>query len=74
MLHPSPSAINYVWEKFQEVWFTDEAISFSKRVDAVQKSLDHKPFNTETDAHKIFLEKLEMEKKAIKASFPHILF
>ena len=74
MLHPNAVAINYVWEKFQEVWFTDEAVSFSKRIDAVQKSLVHKPFNSETVAHKVFLEKLEKEKNTIKASFPHISF
>lgn len=74
MLHPNPVAINYVWEKFQQVWFTDDAVSFSKRIDAVQKSLEHKPFNPKTDAHKTFLETLEKEKNNIKASFPHISF
>ena len=74
LLHPNSAAINYVWEKFQEVWFTDESIAFSKKIDAVQKSLEHKPFNSETVAYKVFLEKLEKEKNTIKASFPHISF
>lgn len=74
MLHPNPIAINYIWQKFQEVWFTEDAISFSKRIETVQKSLNHKPFNPESEAHKIFLENLVYEKNQIKALFPHISF
>lgn len=74
MLHPNPIAVNYIWEKFQEVWFTDEAVTFSKRIEAVQKSSEHKPFNPQSQAHKTFLEKLEQEKKLINSLFPHISF
>lgn len=74
MLHPNPVAINYIWEKFQEVWFTNEALSFSKRIDAIQKSLEHKPFHPKSSAHQDFLKRLEQEKEAIMALFPHISF
>lgn len=74
LLHPNPIAVNYIWQKFQETWFSEEAISFSKRIEAVQKSLNHKPFNAESKAHKIFLENLDQEKTQIKAFFPHISF
>ena len=74
MLHPNPVAVNYIWDKFQQVWFTDEARAFSKRIDAVQKSLEHKPFNPQSKSHQDFLRKLDLEKSDILAQFPHITF
>lgn len=74
MLHPNPMAINYIWDQFQNVWFTEEALSLSKRIEAVQKGMNHKSFNPKSAAHKTFLRKLEQEKKAITAAFPYITF
>jgi GSCFA family len=74
MLHPNQIAINYIWEKFQEVWISENAIKTMREVDAVQKGLQHKPFNLNSESHQEFLQKLEIEKAALKSMFPHISF
>ena len=74
MLHPNQTAIQYIWKKFLEVWMASEAFSVMKDVDVVQKGLMHKPFNSKSEAHIKFLQKLEAGKRALELQFPHILF
>jgi len=56
MLHPSPVAIDYIWKRFSENYFSQEALRISKEVDVIRKALNHKPFNPETEQHKKFVE------------------
>ena len=74
MVHPNQLAINYIWERFQQVWITDEALNTMKMVDEVQKGLQHRPFNPVSEAHKKFLQNLEARKTQLQSNFPHIIF
>lgn len=74
MLHPNMTAINYIWEKFQQVWLADHTLVTMAEVDAIQKGLLHKPFNSQSDAHIAFLEQLEQRKNTLQAMFNHIIF
>jgi lysophospholipase L1-like esterase len=74
MLHPNKTAINYIWEKFQEVWVSKEASKTIEEVDTIQKGLQHKPFNPNSEAHLKFLQKLELKKSHLKTQFQHIQF
>ncbi len=56
MLHPNQIAIDYIWKRFSENYLTDHALEVSKEVDAIQKALNHKPFNPNTEAHRKFIE------------------
>ncbi|OUS03148.1 GSCFA domain-containing protein [Flavobacteriales bacterium 33_180_T64] len=74
MLHPNTTAINYIWERFQSVWFSSEAQVVMNDVDEIQKGLAHRPFNPKSDAHQAFLQQLKNKETLIKSKFPHILF
>ena len=74
MLHPNQTAINYIWEKFNDVWMHPETLSTMTLVDSIQKGLQHKPFNPQTQAHLAFIENLEAKKRALQNQFPHIVF
>src|SRR5690606_10731400 len=74
MLHPNQTAVNYIWGKFQEVWVSSEAIKTMKVVDEVQKGLQHKPFNTNSEAHQKFLQTLEEKQLQLQKSHPQINF
>lgn len=74
MLHPNTTSINYIWEKFQEVWMCDETSKIMDQVDAVQKGMRHKPFNPNSEAHQKFLKNLEIKKTYLQAHFDHIYF
>lgn len=74
MLHPNQTAINYIWEKFQDVWISTEAFKTMDIVDTIQKGMSHKPFNPSSKAHQDFLLKLESYKLEVQNRFPYILF
>ena len=74
MLHPNEVAVNYIWEKFQQVWINESATKTMNDVEAVQKGLQHKPFNQNSKEHQQFLESLEGKKQALKFQYPHIIF
>ncbi|APY10245.1 GSCFA domain-containing protein [Seonamhaeicola sp. S2-3] len=74
MIHPNPTAINYIWEKFKLVWFTEEVYKIMDEVDVIQKGLQHKPFNPNSEAHLQFLQKLEKKKAQLSLKVPHIVF
>ncbi|WP_055435012.1 GSCFA domain-containing protein [Lacinutrix algicola] len=64
MLHPNETAVEYIWQKFQHVWIASDALKTMGDVDVIQKGLQHKPFNENSEAHKKFL--LQLEKKKLK--------
>lgn len=74
MIHPNQIAINYIWECFKEVWIADTVIKTMDNVDSIQKGLQHKPFNPNSEAHQQFLQKLEAKKKQLQSQFPHMIF
>lgn len=61
MLHPSKMAQEYIWNKLVESSFSDELISFIRKWDKINKSLSHRPFNSNSQKHQSFLKKLLQE-------------
>ncbi len=59
MVHPNQLAIDYIWEKFFEVWIAPKAHPTMEKVDAIQKGLQHRPFNSNSLQHQKFLKALE---------------
>ena len=74
MIHPNAVAVNYIWEKFQRVWISSEAQKTMCDVEAIQKGIQHKPFNLNSDAHQQFLQQLEEKQKVLQSKFSHIIF
>lgn len=74
MIHPNTTAINYIWEKFSESWISESTSTAMKKVDSIQKRLQHRPFNPKSEEHKAFLEKLSKDIETLQKSFPHISF
>ncbi|SDR66583.1 GSCFA family protein [Polaribacter sp. KT25b] len=74
MIHPNKTAINYIWEKFKETWFSEETKPIMKEIDVIQKGLLHKPFHENTEQHQQFLRNLSIKKEKIEQQFPLIKF
>jgi hypothetical protein len=74
MVHPSATAIRYVWEKFTEHCFTEEACSVMKEVEEIRKALQHKPFRPGTEAHKHFLEQIVLRINRLIDKYPYLDF
>ncbi|MBC3757895.1 GSCFA domain-containing protein [Hyunsoonleella sp. SJ7] len=74
MIHPNPTAINYIWERFKSVWISEDSFQTMEAVDTIQRGLQHKPFNPNSQAHQKFLQNLEAQKARVAKQFPHIKF
>ncbi|WP_417886465.1 GSCFA domain-containing protein [Zunongwangia sp.] len=61
MVHPSGMAINYIWEKFKGAWVNNKTTNLLTEIDAIQKGLNHRPFNENSQSHQKFLKKLHQK-------------
>jgi hypothetical protein len=74
MLHPSQTAIDYIWEQFATSTISEESQSLMIEIESVQKSLAHKPFNPNSESHQKFINHLDLKIKAIQNQYPFIKF
>ena len=74
MVHPNQVAIDYIWEKFRAVWISPNAHSVIEKVAAVQKGLQHRTFNLESEQHRTFRTALEKKITYLQQEYPHMKF
>ncbi len=74
MVHPSDTAIQYIWERFSEVWISEETKKTMIRVEEIQKGLSHRAFNPDSDQHISFLKKMESKKSKLQEEYPFMNF
>jgi hypothetical protein len=55
MLHPNNSAIEYIWELFQQSYFSDDTRQFINEWGKIRNAMHHKPFFPDSREHQKFL-------------------
>ena len=55
MLHPSSQAVDYIFQKFSDSYFSAETVSCSKLVQNIISDVNHRPINPESEEYKKFL-------------------
>lgn len=71
MLHPSALAVNYLWQCFSECYFSQKTVDIIKDWGAIQKALEHKPFDETSDAYRCFLTQIVLKIDQLKEKFPY---
>ncbi|MDR6195741.1 GSCFA domain-containing protein [Siphonobacter sp. SORGH_AS_0500] len=61
LVHPSEMAEEYIFEKFQQTYFSKELSQFAKEWQRLTKALNHRPFQPNTGTYQSFLEKLKTD-------------
>ncbi|WP_324025440.1 GSCFA domain-containing protein [Maribacter sp. BPC-D8] len=74
MIHPNEVAIDYIWERFVEVWIAPSAYLTMEKVQKIQRGLLHRPFNEKSEQHQKFLLKLNVLKSEIHKEYPDLIF
>jgi len=74
MIHPNETAIQYIWERFQDQWISKEARTTMEAVETIQRGLAHRPFNPQSEAHQHFLQTLRAKQKGLTKQLPHLQF
>lgn len=57
MLHPTDQAVEYIWQRFGETFFSKQTVKFLEEWCPIKAALAHRPFNPEAEEYKKFLEK-----------------
>ena len=59
LVHPNEMAVDYIWELFKETWISESSKDVMNDIEDIQRSLAHRPFDPESDAHKKFIKKIK---------------
>ncbi|SFH95066.1 GSCFA domain-containing protein [Halpernia frigidisoli] len=74
LIHPNSQAIQYIWEKFVEAYFTEECKSFFGENLKIRKALEHKTDDTKNPKYLEFQEKLKLKIASQQAKVNHKIF
>lgn len=58
MLHLTPLAVNYIWERFSTTYFTPSTIALTRQVERLNRGMEHRPFNPRSGEYSAFLRRL----------------
>ena len=72
MVHPSAQAVEYVWECFDQSFFTDDTRMIIKEYTAIRKALAHRPLHPETDVYQCFLHEIMLRIEAFQRKYPYL--
>ncbi len=66
MIHPSPEAIEYIWDKFSHHYFDNSTKDFIHQWKLVSADLQHRAFHPQADAHQDFLRETLKKLEALR--------
>lgn len=74
MIHPNQTAIKYIWEKFTDSWISEDSKETMKEVSTIQNGINHRPFNSSSKEHQLFLKNLSIKKNELQQQFSWMTF
>jgi hypothetical protein len=72
MLHPSETAVQYIWERFAETWLDAAARDTLEEVTEIQRALNHRPLNPQSEPYKQFLSQTLLKIERLCAKNPYL--
>jgi len=70
MLHPSEQAVDYIWERLVENYFSSEAKTFLNEWRPLKQALAHKPFNPDSEEYRAFMDKTLLKVEELRKKYP----
>ncbi|MEA1848484.1 MULTISPECIES: GSCFA domain-containing protein [unclassified Chryseobacterium] len=74
MIHPNTQAVNYIFEKFGNAYFTDETKEFIKENFKINKALEHRTGDEKDPKYIEFKEKLNQKIEVQRQKVKHKIF
>ena len=69
MLHPSPQAVEYIWEHIHDIYLSPLARQFVKDWKPIKEALGHKPFFPESEEYQAFLARTHQQEASLLARY-----
>ena len=70
MLHPSEQAVEYIWERLSEQFFSAATQQFLQEWRPIRQALNHRPFNPDSDEYLAFLQKTRQRVEQLSQKYP----
>ncbi|MBR5984332.1 MAG: GSCFA domain-containing protein [Bacteroidales bacterium] len=74
MVHPSETAVQYIWERFGETFFSEQTKANIARIGKIIAAANHRPVNPQSDEYKLFCKKNLDEIERIKTDIGEVDF
>lgn len=74
MIHPNDLAITYVWDKFAAACINPSCYPLMKEMERINMAMKHRPFNPNTEAHRLFLNNHRIKLQALQQQYPFLNF
>ena len=72
MLHPSAQAVEYIWERLVDSYFSPVAKDYLAEWRPLKQALAHKPFNPDSAEYRAFHEQTLSKLAEFKKKYPHL--
>lgn len=72
MLHPNQMAVDYIWKLFAKTQISHHALPIMDELEAIEKGLNHRPFNPNTEQHRLFVQKLHERIEQLQEKYPFL--
>ena len=72
MLHPSAQAVDYIWERLVDSYFSLAAKDYLAEWYPLKQALAHKPFNPDSPEYQAFHEQTIKKLAEFKKKYPHL--
>ena len=70
MLHPSPQAVEYIWQQLVEHYFSPAAKEFLREWAPLKAALSHRPFDPDSEAYRDFMDKTMLKVAELQKKYP----
>jgi len=74
MIHLSPVAIDYIFDRFTKSMFSGACMEITKEVMKIRRSFEHRPVNPKTAEFKKFVESSLVQIDQLNKRFPFLDF
>lgn len=72
MLHPSDVAVDYIWQRFGDTYFSSETLNLKKELERLHADLNHRPLHPETEEYRLFQLSVEKKKNGLIQDYPFL--
>ena len=70
MVHPSDMAVQYIWQKFTEMYFDRESQAYFQEVKQLNNDMNHRPFFPASEEFEAFTSNLNKRKATLIHKYP----
>lgn len=70
MMHPSSTALRYIWERFSEYAFDSSVREGIRQMEQIRKAMEHRPFRSNDEAYLRFIKKNIASLEMLQARYP----